>query len=43
MLDKQNQQMLALQTIPGIGPFTATVLVSSATDINTFNTRLQLL
>jgi transposase len=40
-LGKQNQQMLALQTVPGIGPLTATALVSSATDINTFETGRQ--
>ena len=40
-LGKQSQQMLALQTVPGIGPLTATALVSSATDINTFDTGRQ--
>lgn len=40
-LGKQNQQMLALQTVPGIGPLTATALVSSAADINTFDTGRQ--
>jgi len=41
MLGKQNQQMLALQTVPGIGPLTATALVSSAAGINTFETGRQ--
>lgn len=35
-LGKQNQQMLAVQTIPGIGPLTATALVSTATDLSGF-------
>ena len=35
-LAKQNQQMLALQAIPGIGPLTATALVATATDLSSF-------
>lgn len=35
-LAKQNQQMLAVQTIPGIGPLTATALISTATDLSGF-------
>lgn len=33
-LVKQNQQMQALQAIPGIGPLTATALVAIATDLS---------
>jgi transposase len=33
---KQNQQMQALQAIPGIGPMTATALVATATDLGSF-------
>lgn len=33
-LGKQNQQMLAVPTIPGSGPLTATALVSTATDLS---------
>ena len=33
---QQNQHMLALQTIPGINPLTATALVSTATDLSSF-------
>lgn len=33
---KQNQQMLAVQGIPGIGPLTATALIATATDISAF-------
>ena len=40
-LGKDNVQMQALQTIPGIGPLTATALVSTATDINGFNSGRQ--
>lgn len=40
-LGKQNQQMLALQTIPGIGPMTATALVATATDLSGFDSGRQ--
>jgi transposase len=40
-MGKENVQMLALQSIPGIGPLTATALVSTATDINGFNSGRQ--
>jgi transposase len=40
-LGKQNQQMLALQTIPGIGPLTATALVATATDLSGFDSGRQ--
>lgn len=40
-LGKQNQQMLAVQTIPGIGPLTATALVSTATDLCGFDSGRQ--
>lgn len=40
-LGKQNQQMLAIQAIPGIGPLTATALVSSATDVSGFDSGRQ--
>jgi transposase len=40
-LVKQNQQMLALQTIPGIGPLTATALVATATDLSSFESGRQ--
>ena len=33
---RQDQHMQALQAIPGIGPLTATALVSTATDLNSF-------
>jgi transposase len=33
---KRHPQMLALQTIPGIGPLTATALVATATDLGSF-------
>lgn len=35
---RQDQHMQALQAIPGIGPLTATALVSTATDLNSFQT-----
>jgi len=35
-MSRQDQHMQALQDIPGIGPLTATALVSTATDIKTF-------
>ncbi len=38
---KQNQQMLAVQGIPGIGPLTATALVATATDISAFKSGRQ--
>lgn len=41
MIGKQNQQMLALQTIPGIGPMTATALAATATDISDFRSGRQ--
>jgi transposase len=40
-LVKQNQQMQALQAIPGIGPLTATALVATATDLSTFESGRQ--
>ena len=40
-LVKQNQQMQALQAIPGIGPLTATVLVATATDLSSFDSGRQ--
>lgn len=40
-LAKQNQQMQALQTVPGIGPLTATALVATATDIGSFDSGRQ--
>lgn len=36
-LVKQNHQMHTLQSIPGIGPLTATALVATATDIGSFD------
>lgn len=38
---KQNQHMQALQAIPGIGPLTATALVSTATDMSSFESGRQ--
>lgn len=38
---KQNQQMMALQQIPGIGPMTCTALVATATDVSSFNSGRQ--
>lgn len=38
---KQNQQMLAVQAIPGIGPLSATALVATATDITAFKSGRQ--
>ena len=38
---KQNQQMLAVQEIPGVGPLTATALVATATDLSTFKSGRQ--
>lgn len=40
-LGKQDQHMLALQAVPGIGPLTATALVATATDISSFHTGRQ--
>ncbi len=40
-LVKQNQQMQALQAIPGIGPLTATALVATATDLRSFESSRQ--
>ena len=40
-IGKRNPQMQALQTIPGIGPLTATALVSTTTDINGFKSGRQ--
>ena len=38
---KQNQQMLAVQTIPGVGPLTATALVATVGDVSTFKSGRQ--
>ena len=38
---KQNQQMMALQQIPGIGPLTCTALVATATDVSSFESGRQ--
>lgn len=38
---KQDQQMLAVQAIPGIGTLTATALVATAADLSTFKTGRQ--
>lgn len=38
---KQNQQMLAVQAIPGVGPLTATALVATAADLSTFKSGRQ--
>ena len=40
-LGKQDQHMLALQSVPGIGPLTATALVATATDVSSFHTGRQ--
>ena len=40
-LGKQNPQMRALQSIPGIGPLTATALAATATDIHGFGSGRQ--
>jgi transposase len=40
-LGKHNTQMQALQTIPGIGPLTATALAATATDIHGFRSGRQ--
>ena len=40
-LVKQNQQMQALQAIPGIGPLTATALVATAADLSSFDSGRQ--
>lgn len=40
-LVKQNHQMCTLQSIPGIGPLTATALVATATDIGSFDSGRQ--
>jgi transposase len=39
---RQDQHMQALQAIPGIGPLTATALVSTATDVSSFASGRQL-
>lgn len=38
---KQNQQMLAVQAIPGVGPLTATAVVATVGDIFTFKSARQ--
>ncbi len=38
---RQNQHMLAVQAIPGIGPLTATALVAAAADLSTFKSGRQ--
>lgn len=38
---KDNQQMQLVETIPGIGPLSATALVATAGDINTFSSARQ--
>jgi transposase len=38
---KQNQQMLSLQAIPGVGPLTATALVATMGDASTFSSGRQ--
>src|SRR2546428_4814697 len=38
---RQNQHMLAVQSIPGIGPLTATALVATAADLSTFKSGRQ--
>jgi len=38
---KQNQQMLAVQATPGIGPLTATAWVATAADSSTFKSGRQ--
>jgi transposase len=38
---KQNQQMLAVQAIPGIGPLSATAIVATATDVAAFKSGRQ--
>src|SRR5690606_31850267 len=38
---KENPHMQALQAIPGIGPLTATALVSTATDLCSFDSGRQ--
>lgn len=40
-IGKQNQKMQALQSIPGVGPLTATALVASATEIGGFESGRQ--
>ena len=40
-MSTENTQMQSLQSIPGIGPLTATALVSTATDINGFSSGRQ--
>jgi transposase len=40
-LVKQNQQMQALQAIPGIGPLTATALVATTADLSSFESGRQ--
>lgn len=41
VLGKHNQQMQSLQSIPGIGPLTATALVATAADIQGFHSGRQ--
>lgn len=38
---KQNQQMLAVQAIPGIGALTTTALVATVGDVSTFRSGRQ--
>jgi transposase len=38
---KQNQQMLAVQAVPGVGPLTATAVVATVGDISTFKSGRQ--
>ena len=38
---RQNQHMLAVQAIPGIGPLTASALVGTVTDLSTFKSARQ--
>ncbi|UUZ66247.1 IS110 family transposase (plasmid) [Polaromonas sp. P1-6] len=40
-LVRQNQHMLAVQAIPGIGPLTATALVATVADLSTFKSGRQ--
>lgn len=40
-LARQNQHMLAVQAIPGIGPLTATALAATATDLPSFKSARQ--
>lgn len=38
---RQNQQMLAVQSIPGVGPLTATAVVATVSDMSTFKSGRQ--